>query len=364
MSVKYVFILVGSLFISPLLISCNSQKEIHEKVFRPVRYQQITFFQGESERIYPGISRPGTEAKLSFRVAGKLVDFDMAIGETLARGQLVASLDNNDISLKYDRELAVLKNTEMQMGTANSNLMRVKSLYENNNVALGEYEIAKDKYTNAKTEFEAQRRAVDLRKRELSYYQLRSPIDGVVTSVTAVQNENVQAGQVLLSMQVVGDIKVHVGLPEQVISKVESGQSVQVNFPSIPLKKYAGKIIEVSYAADKSSSTFPITVTLNHADEYIRPGMTANVSFNFVSAHREHVLLIPIHAVSQEATGNYIYTVSPEGEGFGTVHQKNVMLGELRHNQFEVLRGLDEGEFLVTAGISYMNDGLKVRLIK
>ena len=364
MNVKYIIMLVELLFISPLLISCNSQKEIQENVFRPVRYQQVTSFHGASERTYPGISRPGMEAKMSFRVAGKLTNFDMAIGETLKRGQLIASLDDNDISLKYDRELAVFKNTKMQMGTAKSNLFRVKSLYENNNVALGEYEIAKDKYANAKTEFEAQHRMVDLRKRELSYYQMHSPIDGIVTSVSAVQNENIQAGQVLLAMQVVGDIKVNIGLPEQVISKVESGQGVQVVFPSMPLKKYSGKIIEISYAADKNSSTFPVTVALDHADEHIRPGMSANVSFNFISDHSAHALLIPIHTVSQEEKGNYIYTVSPEGGGFGTVHQRRVELGELKHNQFEVLKGLDEGELLVTAGISYMNDGLKVRLIK
>ena len=173
------------------LLSCGEDVQEKKEIIRPVRYQQVFLAGGEQTRTLSGVSKAGTEAKLSFRVGGIVEAVSIKVGEKISKGKLIAAIDKSDAQLNYEKALEALRKAETQKDNAKSNLDRVKGLYENNNVSLSEYEAAKDKYASANSAHNTERRNADLKKRELSYYKLYAPMKGVIADVSIEKNEQV-----------------------------------------------------------------------------------------------------------------------------------------------------------------------------
>ena len=346
--------------------SCSGDKETKREIIRPVRWQQVFLSGGEQSRTLSGVSKAGTEARLSVRVGGIVEAVNVKVGEQIAEGKLIASIDDSDARINYEKVLVALRRTDTQKDIAKSTLDRVKGLYENNSVSLSEYEAAKDKYASANSAYNTEKQNADLRKRELGYYKLYAPMDGIIAEVDIEKNEQVSPGQTMVVISAKDDIEVSVGMPEAFIGRIKPGEQVSVKFPSIPGKSFDGVISEVSFAAGSESSTYPVIVTVKHPTSAIRPGMTADVTFNVTPTDglRRSTLVVPANAVGEDTDGNFVFVVTESENGLAAVQKKTVTVGTLTSNGFEIVDGLQDGDFVVTAGIANLSDGMKVRLLK
>ena len=355
-----------AIFCTVLLFCCGGEKREKREIIRPVRYQQVFLAGGEQSRIFSGVSRAGTESKLSFRVGGIVEAVNVKVGEQVNKGMKIASVDNSDAQLNYEKALETLRKVEIQKDNARSNLDRVKELYENNNVSLSEYEAAKDKYASANSAHNTERRNADLKKRELGYYSLYAPMDGIISKVVIEKNEQVSPGQAVITITSEDDIEVSVGMPEAFISRVKIGEKVSVKFSSLPDKVFDGTISEVSFAAGTQSPVYPVIVTVEHPTSDIRPGMTADVTFKFTAYNRSSVgrLIVPVGAVGEDIDGNFVFTLTKSENGLAITDKKKVMVGELSHEGFEILEGLQNGALVVTAGVESLTDSITVKLLK
>lgn len=365
MKLKYT--LSGSLIIFLMsLFSCSGEKAERKEIIRPVRYEQVFLAGGEQSRTLSGVSKAGTEAKLSFRVGGIVEAVNVKVGKKINKGKLIASVDNSDARLNYEKALEALRNAETQKDNAKSNLDRVKGLYENNNLSLSEYESAKDKYASANSSYNTEKRNADLKKRELGYFELYAPMDGIIAEVAIEKNEQLNPGQVVVTLTSEDDIEVSIGMPEAFISRVKAGEKVSVKFLSLADKIFDGTISEVSFATGNQSSTYPVVVKVEHPTRDIRPGMPADVTFNFVSADgvQRQRLVVPASAVGEDTDGNFVFTISETENGLAVVHKKKVTVGELSNEGFEVLEGLQNGELVATAGLESLTDRIRVKLLK
>lgn len=353
-------------FTAVLLVSCGGAPPPQQDIIRPVRYRQVFLAGGEQSRILSGISKAGTESKLSFRVGGIVEAVHVKVGEKVAKGARLASIDNSDAQINYEKALETLRKVATQKDNARSNLDRVKELYENNNVSLSEYEAAKDKYASANSAHNTERRNADLKKRELGYYALHAPMDGIISEVAIEKNEQVSPGQAVITITSEDDIEVSIGMPEAFISRVKAGEKVAIKFSSLPDKVFDGTISEVSFAAGTQSSVYPVIVTVEHPTSDIRPGMPADVTFNFSSPNdtaRER-LIVPVGAVGEDLDGNFVFTLTKSENDLAITRKKKVMVGELSHEGFEIVEGLQSGALVVTAGVESLTDGITVKLLK
>jgi RND family efflux transporter MFP subunit len=349
-----------------LLLSCSGDKTEKSENIRPVRYQQILLAGDEQSRTFSGISKSGTEAKLSFRVSGTLISVNVKVGDNLKKGDLIASVDDSDAQLNYEKSLVSFEKSRIQKETAKSTLDRVKGLYENNNVSLQEYESAKTSYATANAAHDADKRNVDLHKRQLEYYMLYAPINGIVTTVSAEKNENVRTGQVIVVMNTGDDIEVNVGVPESYISKTKARGNVTVRFTSIPDKVFDGVISEVAYNISSASSTYPVTVTLSAPTKDIRPGMSADVTFIFVDERKNapQRIIAPVAAVGKDTQGNFVFILNKESDFIYRAEKRTITVGELLPEGFVIISGINENELVAIAGLNSLMDGMKVRLLE
>lgn len=347
-----------------LAAACGENDGPKEEIIRPVRYEKVSPASQTQTMTYSGTARSGTETKLSFRVGGSIRAVRVAVGDRVAKGDLIATLDDTDARLNYARAEAALNKSRVQLENARANLTRVRRLYENNNVSLSEYESAKERYANAVAAMDADQRNLDLMARELAYFRLSAPLEGIISAKAVSPNENVQAGQVVAVLETGDQLEVSVGVPEQSIARVTKGQRASVRFPAVKGVDFDGTIGEVSYAIDKASSTYPVTVLLDSVAEAIRPGMPAEVTFRLTADPTKAGLTVSANAVARDKDGTYVFVVRPARQGLGVVHKKRVSLGALTRQGFRLESGLTEGELVVTAGIDKMYEGLKVRLLK
>jgi RND family efflux transporter MFP subunit len=317
----------------------------------------------ERTRTLSGVTKAGIESNLSFKVPGTIETVNVKVGQKVSKGQLIASIDKSDYELQFEQSHAAEKSAKAQRSLAKSTYHRIEALYENGNVSLSEYEQAKTSYESAKETVEQLDKQSDQLRKQIGYTQLYAPMDGIIGQVMVERNENVGSGQTIVQFNSGSDLEVIVGLPESYISGIEVGENVEVTFPSLSGKTVRGIISEAAYTSGQQSSTYPVTIKILEKDKAFRPGMAADVTIHLHQQKLENAIFIPVVAVASEDAGTYVFVLEKQAGDTAIVKKHQIQTGRITDNGYEVVNGLEEGEFIVTAGISKLIDGMKVRML-
>jgi len=351
------------IFMGLILVSCGDKQEITE-IIRPVRTEQVFSTGGERVRTFSGIVQSGKESKLSFKVAGTVQKMNLDIGSKVRNGQLLIKLDPTDYEIRVKeaenkRDLA--RAAEVQ---AESNYERVRALYENRSASKSALDAARASYESAHEQDNIAKKRRKLAENQLEYTFLKAPAIGAISDIMVEENENVQAGQPVLILTSGSDFEVKIAMPEVLIAKVREGDDVIVTLDATKNKKFKAKISEVGVTSVAYTTTYPVMVRFIETDPDIRSGMAAEVMLTFKALSDRECYMVPPGAVSEDRSGRFVFVVEPADTGFGIVHKKTVVIGELTPDGLEVLEGLQDGDHLVTAGVSRIQDSLKVRFTK
>ncbi|MCZ6693540.1 MAG: efflux RND transporter periplasmic adaptor subunit [Bacteroidetes bacterium] len=348
------------------IFSSCSKEEKKEEVIRPVRFQTVAEAGGQMTRIFSGVAQPGFETKLSFKVSGTIQQFDAKVGQQLKAGELIAAIDASDYRLYLEDARATVKNADAVEDNAERNFERFTLLYENNNASLSDYEAAQSAYESAKASEKSAKQRRKLAELQVSYTKLYAPVNGVIADVFVEKNENVQAGQRIVVLNSDSDIEVNVAIPELYISRVKVGNKVKIIFTVISDKEYSGIVSEVSFTTGRAQTTYPVIIKITDPDDQIRPGMAVDVFFKFIYEEFEDKMIVSAFAVSEDVEGKFVFVINPDQSApeFGSIEKRSVTIGQLTNDGIEILTGLKEGDRVVTAGVSKITDGMKVKILQ
>jgi RND family efflux transporter MFP subunit len=353
--------LIVGLIAASLLQACGEQEQ-PEPVIRPVRYQEAYSTGGSRVRSFSGTARASVESRISFKVPGTIRRLAVEVGDTIRAGQIIAELDDEDYRLQVQRAEAGLSQARAQARNAEADYARARQLYENANLSRSELDAARTASESAASSVNAYERELELARLQLSYTRLAAPVAGAVASVNVEVNENVQTGQTVVLLTSGSNLEVEVGVPGVLITGIAEGDEVRTSFDALPGREFPGIVTEVGVAATGAGMTFPVTVRLAESETGIRPGMSAEVGFLFESDSQRVVHLVPSAAVGEDREGRFVFVVEPTEAGLGIVRRRAVNVGELTPEGLEILEGLVDGDRIVTAGWSKIEDGLRVRL--
>jgi len=346
-----------------VVVGCGQKAETPPPEIRPVRYMRVYSTGGDRVRSFSGAAKASMESILSFRVAGRVQRIAVKVGDHVRAGQLIAELDSKDYELQVQEAEAALEQAQAQARNAASNYERVRALYENRNASRNDLDAARAADESAKAAVESVTKKLELAKSQLSYTKLTAPVDGDIATVDRDVNENIRAGDGVAMLTSGTRLEVEVGVPEILISQVRQGQTVSVQFDADPNEQFEARVTEVGVATSERASTFPVTVLLTKEDPKLRAGMAAQVSFSFTSEGGRERFVVPPVAVAEDRQGRFVYTVEPTQNDLGVVHRKTVTTGELSDEGLDVLTGLSDGDLLITAGVSRIEDGMTVKLL-
>ncbi len=205
--------------------------------------------------------------------------------------------------------------------------------------ASGELTSAKGKYLGAEA--------------QLSYSQVRSPIDGVVTDRPLYPGEMASSSTPLITVMDLSKIIAKAHIPQQEAATLTVGDTATIIEGGISVP---AKVTLVSPAVDPNSTTVEIWVQADNPKNELRPGSTARVSM--VAQQVEDALVIPASALLTSPQGeNSVMVVG----GDGRAHNQPVHVGIRNDDHVQVTAGLNAGQSVITTGAYGLPDNTKVR---
>lgn len=353
---------ICSLFFVALIFGgCGGSEESAEEILRPVRYVTVSDASVFRDRSFSGISKSSRESRLSFKVSGTVINVPVQIGQRLNEGDLIAEIDPAGYVLQAQQAQASLVEAQANDRQAAANYERTKGLYANSNASLNDLDSARAQAESASAVVRSAGKALEIARLNVSYTKLTADTDCSIASLDVEVNENVAAGQQVASVSCGDEYEVTLELPESLIGDVDELTPVTVRFGSIPNEVFSGVISEVAVASAAGSAAFPVVIKITGAHPLLRSGLAADVTFQFYSVALEGGVVLPVTAVINDPNGTFVFIADPaEVEGEAVVSRRAVTLGELTQSGIEVLEGLQQGDRVITAGISVIRDDQRV----
>ena len=344
-----------------LFAGCGAEPPPAEEVLRPVRFTVVYAGGAERTRVFSGVARAGVESNLSFKVSGLVQRVSVSVGARVRAGQVIAEIEPTDYELKVQDTEASLAQARSQARNAVANYDRMQALYENNSASRAELDAAQSQKESTAAQVASSEKKLELAELQLSYTRLAAPLDGAIAAVPVEMNENVNAGQTVAVLSAGERPEVEVTIPEILISSIEGGQKVLVALDALGDDRLPGIVTEVGVSSAGFATTYPVKVRLDAADDRIRPGMAAEVYFSFEASAGGRNIVLPPLAVGEDTQGRFVFVLEDHGDGTATTHRRGVTVGDLTSDGLEVRSGLEDGERVVTAGVTRIQDGQKVR---
>ena len=329
---------------------------------RLVRAEPVYATGGSRERTFAGSARAGLESRLSFKVPGTIRRLAVKVGDQVRSGQLLADLDPRDYTLQVEDAEAALRQAEARVRNAEATLDRVRGLYENRNASQADYDAARAENDSASAQLASIEKKLELAQSRLDDTRLKSPLDGAIAEVAVEESENVRPGQTVLTLTAGSRLEVRIAVPEAFIGRLREGQGAGVSFDAIPGRRFAAVVTEIGVTPAGLATTYPVTVRLTEEAGAARAGMAAEVTMAFSEDGGRARMIVPAFAVGEDREGRFVYVAAPGENGRTVVQRRAVRAGDLTEEGIEILEGLDEGDLLVTAGVSRLRDGMEVRL--
>ena len=279
--------------------------------------------------------------------SGTLTQVLVTSGQKVTKGQLLARIDDGGLS----NQLAQM---ETQAALAKTTFERQQNLW---NQKIG----SEIQYLQAKTNYEAQLKAVAQMKAQLAKTIVRAPFSGVIDEVITEKGQVVAPGQPLMRIVNLSNMYVAANIPENFIGKIKNGASVEVFIKSIG-KTVTGKVRQVGNYINPNNRNFSIEIAVPNQDNLLRPNQVAVLKI--ADYTKANAILIPESIVTENASGEKIvYTINSQSKKAIAV-KKVVKAGLTSGANIEVLEGLANGDVVIIEGARSVQDGDAVEVVK
>ena len=300
---------------------------------------------GEMIAVYSGTAslEADQEASVVAKVGGEVRAILVEEGRTVRAGQVLARLDGDQLRLEADKANASLAKLERDY-------RRNVELHEKGLVSPGAFE-------NLKYEVDGQRAAYELARLQLSYTEIRAPIDGVVSERLVKVGNTIKPNDVLFKVTDLKPLIVYVHVPERELARLKPGQPASLLVDAVPRQTFIGHVARLSPVVDPETATFKVTIEVDDPGEQLKPGMFARVGI--VYERREQALQIPRTAIVDDEGQTSVFVIEN-----GKAQQRRITVGLSSDGLVEITDGLKGQEQVVVVGQSGLKSGNPVRIVE
>ncbi|MDP1961200.1 MAG: efflux RND transporter periplasmic adaptor subunit [Reyranella sp.] len=286
-------------------------------------------------------------ADLSLEVPGVVEEISFQSGDEAKAGQVLLRLRNDDevarlesleataqlAQITYDRDVKQLKAQAISQAVVDNDSANLR---------------------NAKAQVATQKAIVDKKT-------LRAPFAGKLGLRQVDLGQFLAAGTVIATLQSLDPIFVDFLLPQQAVAQLSVGQSVKAKIDAFPGREFVGKITAINPKIETASRNIQVRATLPNDDQKLLPGMFATVELETGTA--QHLVTLPQTAVSYNPYGSLVYIVDDKNKDAGgkpqlVARQVFVTTGATRGDQVAILKGVADGDMVVTSGQVKLRNGV------
>lgn len=371
-----VMILTASIF-----TGCGKE-QVEEEIIKPVEVKQIYGDMYQNKLSLSGNILPSQTVKVAFKVPGVITQANFEAGTFVKKGQIIASVEQNEYNLQVDASAAEYESAKMQIDSeiparinqakaqydlSKATYERVKALYDAGGATKSQldeitakktadentYKLALEAEGIARTKLEKAKAGLDLSNTKLSDTSVDSPINGIVMKKLVEEGEIIAQGYPVAAIGQVDVVDAEIGVSDQDIKHIVLGEKVKVYVYGLD-KKFDGIVNEISPSADPATRTFSVKVKINNPEFEIKPGMVAKVDIPVSSVEG---ILIPVSSVLSKPEGEIVFIYDEETK---TVKKQIVKTGDIMKDKIKIISGINNGDKLVIEGQFKLNDNDKV----
>lgn len=334
--------------------------------------QTVTATKVTSQDWQPALAAVGSTVAVrgvdvTTEIAGLVREIHFKSGQDVKKGEIL-------VELNADSDKAQLLALEAAADLAASVLKRDKAQFDAQAIAQAQID-ADAADLKSKRALAAQQQAIIDKK------TIRAPFSGRLGITTVNPGQYLNPGDKIVTLQTIDPIYVDFNLPQKQIGALQVGQVVNVTSDGFAGVSFPGKITAISPKVDTTTRNAVVEATLANPKRQLLPGMFANASVEV--GDKKHYLTLPQTAITYNPYGSTVFVVMTADEAAAAakaaasgasaaapakaasgsslvVQQAFVVTGETRGDQVAILKGLNEGQQVVTSGQVKLKNGTSI----
>jgi RND family efflux transporter MFP subunit len=355
-----IIFLVSLLSVTALISSGCSKTEAKQPAPQPLPVKTETIQLSPVPQVdeYVATVKSRRSASIQPQVDGSLTHILVKSGDHVRTGQVLMTIDPLKQQATVDQQRSTEAQKKATLDYNRHELDRQQQLYESGVSSKQDYELAVQAYENSKADWESSTAARVTQQRQLAYYNLTAPFDGIVGDIPVHIGDYVSQQTLLTTVDENAELEAYIYIP------TERAGDIRMNLP-IEIITSRGELIEstkvnfISQQVDNSIQGILVKAPIHASLDKFRNAqlVKARVVWSSVPAPT-----VPVLAVTRIGGQSFVYVATQADQGT-VAKQRAVTLGDTIGNEYAVTGGLKPGEKVITSGIQFLIDGAPVQPI-
>lgn len=343
---KFPALVIGALI---LLSGCSGSDDAGTQQSIKVKTSVIQTTESSMSQAYSATIEEENGTALSFSVGGTIVKLLVNEGQSVSKGQLIATLDDTSLSNSYTSAKAGLDQ-------AKDAYNRMKQLHDAGS-------LAEIKWIETETQLSQAEAAYEIARKNLNDTKLYAPYSGVISEKAAEVGQNVNAGTTVVKIVTARQLDAKIAVPETEIASMTIGQAADITVQALGGRTFHGTVREKGVVANASSRSYDVKIRVQDASADLLPGMVASVvmennSKKEAADAEPKAIVIPADIVQlADDNRNFLWVVED-----GKASRRFITIGEYTANGVTVVDGLASGDVVIVEGQQKVCDGTAVEI--
>lgn len=298
---------------------------------------------------------PGRQVVLTSQVGGKVLTIDVQTGDAVAEGDVIATLDTQDLLIQIDQQRNAIAATQAQLDLARMQLNSATTLAEREIGSRASLESAQSNFDAISANLAAQEGQLRSIELTLEKATITAPFSGIVAARNVETQQTVGAGTAVVTLVDISRMELQAVAPISSADALAPGQAVSVTIEGLRGRTEMAEVHRISPVAIEGTRSIPVYITLDNASGVLRGGMFA--TGNVIVALREDAIAVPSTAIRRDAEGPHVLVIAD-----GRLERRAVEVVETWNGGriTELGSGLAEGELFVSARLEELQPGMAV----
>jgi RND family efflux transporter MFP subunit len=324
------------------LHACKDFMQKEQATAITVEVMKVNTYSDTLYQNYIGKIEEEFSSSLSFSVPGNVEQVYVKEGQYVDKGQILASLNRENLQSTKDAAMAMLKQAE-------DAYHRMEQLHENGSVT-------ELQWMEMLTQLEKAKSSANIASKNLSAADLHAPFAGIIGKRNIEKGMYVMPTMEALSLLSNKNVNIKVAIPENIISSVYSGQKAKIQVGALNNRRYEGKVEKKGVVANPLSHSYEIIIPIANTDKQLMPGMICKVQI--LSNDTSNYIILPIQTVKLSHTGEHFVWLAKDS----TAHKQDVTTGPLHKNGIVILDGLRLNDLVIVKGYQKVSEGSKIMI--
>jgi RND family efflux transporter MFP subunit len=324
----------------------------------PVKVETVDLSPVPRTDEYVATIKSRRSASIQPQVDGTLTKILVKSGDHVRAGQVLMTIDPLKQQATVDQQRSTEAQKKAVLDYNQTEVERQRKLYEGGVTSKQDYDYAVQAYENSKADLQAAKAAVATQERQLAYYNLVAPFNGIVGDIPVHIGDYVSPQSLLTTVDENADLEAYIYIPTERASDIRMGLPVQIVTSSgQPIEKT--KIDFISQQVDNALQGVLVKAPVHAPLDRFRTSQLVKARVVWSTAPAPTV---PVLAVTRIGGQPFVYVATAADNGT-VAKQRAVTLGDTIGNDYAVTSGLNAGDKVIVSGIQFLVDGVPVQPI-